>query len=546
MHLEDSFIQFIEFGSIFDRVTRGYLVYYLKQKINPSCQNTYLQDFTEQELSVEFSYLQQALDQLFETPKVLSTAQEYSTLGNQILEDVIKWLRDTHDKIQKENPYEEEIKEINRWMGKPTFLWVRSWYHLINYLREVYNPSEIPFDFYVEKFETIIQPIDAQALERKEKDYDDELAQLEIIIEDLLALWRSLLTAKRLQYELTQLNKEKESFGEMLSSKVEEFQKLVSIISPFTNDTGRFWDISSGDWKEAGFDILKKYAEVLKNEKSIQALADTLGKMRQAETEIEEEIYEDIVTHKAWVTDYDKKTEIGGIHADNYLPNVLPSEIAYLGLPETESVFLKKYADKNLLSFQYQGKSLVTSNKINHIRQQKIKRKEKGPFIVCIDTSGSMEGTPEQIAKALCFAILKMAAKEHRKAFLINFSIGIKTINLLDLTNSMDQLIRFLTMSFHGGTDVAPALIEAINILQTNDYKEADVLVVSDFVMFDIREDVVKHMKQEQQKDTQFHSLTIANRINLEVTNAFDNNWRYDPDNKEVIKELVRDLQNIA
>jgi uncharacterized protein with von Willebrand factor type A (vWA) domain len=96
-------------------------------------------------------------------------------------------------------------------------------------------------------------------------------------------------------------------------------------------------------------------------------------------------------------------------------------------------------------------------------------------------------------------------------------SNGIKTINLLDLANSMDLLIDFLLMSFHGGTDAAPALIEAINMLQTKDYKEAGVLMISDFVMFELREDIVKKIRQEQSKDTRFHSLTISKQANPEI-----------------------------
>jgi uncharacterized protein with von Willebrand factor type A (vWA) domain len=149
---------------------------------------------------------------------------------------------------------------------------------------------------------------------------------------------------------------------------------------------------------------------------------------------------------------------------------------------------------------------------------------------------------PEQIAKTLCFAILKMAAKENRKAYLINFSVGIKTINLLDLANSMELLLAFLMMSFHGGTDAAPALIEAISMLQTNDYKEADVLMISDFVMFEIREDIIKKIRQEQEKDTRFHSLTISKQANPEIIHRFDNNWRYDPDSREVIKVIYKDV----
>jgi uncharacterized protein with von Willebrand factor type A (vWA) domain len=139
-----------------------------------------------------------------------------------------------------------------------------------------------------------------------------------------------------------------------------------------------------------------------------------------------------------------------------------------------------------------------------------------------------------------------MATKENRKAYLINFSVGIKTINLLDLANSMDLLIDFLLMSFHGGTDAAPALIEAINMLQTKDYKEADVLMISDFVMFELREDIVKKIRQEQSKDTRFHSLTISKQANPEIVYRFDNNWQYNPEQREVMKVIYQDLQKLS
>jgi uncharacterized protein with von Willebrand factor type A (vWA) domain len=50
-------------------------------------------------------------------------------------------------------------------------------------------------------------------------------------------------------------------------------------------------------------------------------------------------------------------------------------------------------------------------------KRQKEKEEAKGPFIICVDTSGSMHGTPETVAKTLCFAILKIAIKRKQKMF---------------------------------------------------------------------------------------------------------------------------------
>jgi uncharacterized protein with von Willebrand factor type A (vWA) domain len=545
MQLEDDFKQFIEFGNIFDRPTRTYLVQYLHQKFKPT--SSKIESLLQ--TSSEFEYLKDALDKIFDNQQLVEASRQNENLRQEIMKDAFKWMRQALQKAKSDSPYEEEQKELERWHTRPTFMWVKHWYKLTNYLRDIYIPEEIDTRFYEQKFEQLTKDIDAYTLERDPKSVDKykvELKRLDILIEDLLNRWQSLLTAKRLAHELDNIDKQREQFCELLYAKVEEFLKLLEIITPFQAEVGRYWDMSRGLWQKASFNILQKYSELLQKEESIQELADLLGRMREAETELEEETFAQVITKKTWIDDPQLKSEIGGIHESNHLPKVLPSEVSFLGYPETESVFYKKLADHSLLTFQEQGRSLVVSNKVNYYTQQKERRKEKGPFIICIDTSGSMEGLPEQIAKVLCFAILKMASREQRKCFLISFSVGIKTINLLDLANSMDEIVKFLSMSFHGGTDVTPAMMATLSMLETNDYKDADVLMVSDFVMFEIREEVTKKMRRQQEKDTKFHSLTISKQPNPEIIHKFDNNWIYNPEDRGIVKQLAKDLQEFA
>jgi uncharacterized protein with von Willebrand factor type A (vWA) domain len=540
--MQEDCVQFVEFGKIFDRPTRAYFAEYLKKKVGLENKLHLLPTA----LQVSHQPIAKAIDKIFENSLITDTAQRYQKVAEQIVVDVLKWMKKTQQYLETQSPYEDEINLLGRWEATPMFWFAKQWYYLTNYLKEIYTPQELGISFYEKKFEQILRKIDLYALEKGEKKYEQELAELQIVADDLLMHWKGLLTAKRLEWEMQETEKQRQNFTQTLENKVEEFRKLVNLITPFADEAGRFWGMSSGRWHKAGFEILEKYAQILEKEKSLQELADLLGKMREAKTQTDEEIYENIISRKAWITDFQKKDEIGGVYQHNYLPTVLPSEMAYLGEETTEMLFWKKYVEKELLSYRFQGKKLITSNQVQHIRQQKVRKKEKGPFIVCVDTSGSMEGTPEQIAKALCFAILKMATKENRKAYLINFSVGIKTINLLDLANSMDLLIDFLLMSFHGGTDAAPALIEAINMLQTKDYKEADVLMISDFVMFELREDIVKKIRQEQSKDTRFHSLTISKQANPEIVYRFDNNWQYNPEQREVMKVIYQDLQKLS
>lgn len=536
--MQEECVQFVEFGKIFDRPTRAYFAEYLKKKVGIE-NKLHLLPTT---LQISHQPIATAIDKIFENAYIAETALRHKKVAEQIAVEILKWMKKTQQYIETQSPFEEEINLLGRWEATPAAWIAKQWYHLTGYLKEIYNSQELDISFYEKKFDQMLRSIDLFALEKGEKKYEKELEQVQILADDLLMQWKGLLTAKRLEWEMQETEKQRLQFAQSLENKAEEFRKLLALITPFADEAGRFWDMSSGRWHKAGFELLEKYAQILEKEQSLQELADLLGKMREAKTQTDEEIYENIISRKAWIADFHKKDEIAGLYQDNYLPNVLPSEMAYLGDNISETLFWKKYVEKELLSYRFQGKKLINSDQIQHVRHQKIRKKEKGPFIVCVDTSGSMEGLPEQIAKTLCFAILKMAARENRKAYLINFSVGIKTINLLDLANSMDLLIEFLLMSFHGGTDAAPALIEAISMLQTKDYKEADVLMISDFVMFELREDIVKKIRQEQAKDTRFHSLAISKKANPEIVHHFDNNWQYNPESREVIKVIYRDL----
>jgi uncharacterized protein with von Willebrand factor type A (vWA) domain len=142
--------------------------------------------------------------------------------------------------------------------------------------------------------------------------------------------------------------------------------------------------------------------------------------------------------------------------------------------------------------------------------------------------------------------ILKMAMHEDRRAYLINFSRGIQTLDLYDIANSVDDIANFLRISFYGGTNASLALYEAIRQLQGNDYEDADVLMVSDFIMYKLEDDVLKQIRYFQQnKGTQFHSLTLSDEANPEVLAFFDTNWVYDPKEKGIIKSLTAGLHSI-
>lgn len=542
---EEDFQRFMDFGRVFDEPTRRYLVHFLRQKLSADQRPAQKPEDSPFVQSPYFDAFIAAVEKSVEEEKIRRVTEQSDKLARQITADLLSWIKKTDKKIQESNPYEKEKERFDAWSHKPTHLWAENWYVLTNFLQNTYPPEELDTAFYAEKFKKLLPQTKALL---KAPDYDPQAEKkipFDVLSDELLLEWDALLSSKMLAYALEHIEKEQQDFGSKLNAKVEELIKLTELIAPFAMETGQYWDMSESLWQETGFDVLEKYAELLQNEKSIRELVDLLGRMREAEIETEEEEYAEVIVRKEWITDEQLKTEIGGVYQSNQLSQMLPAEAALLGDTATEALFLKKYADYGLNSFQYQGKRLVTSDKVQYSKRQKQKRKEKGPFVLCVDTSGSMHGLPAQIAKVLSFGLMKMAAQDNRKCYLISFSIGLKTINLHDISASMDEIVKFLSMSFDGGTDATPALSEALRMLQTSDYREADVLMVSDFVMYNLREDLVKRIEKEQERETKFHSLAISDQPNTDILDVFDNNWVYDPEDRQVIQQVWQDVQQL-
>ncbi len=530
--LEEEFNRFIEFGNLLDRRMRTYLVQYLQNKFDP--EKHIIPTLNEQ----YFEYFQKALDRIFLIEGLLEVTQYNERLKKQVVFDILYWLRKSYKKSRDKNPYHDEQLRLEGWAVTPLKAFYKRWTALPNYLSKIYQRNELDYLFFSEKFKSLIPT------ENFEQISGEDQQQIEVLLHDALAQWDALLYTKILEFQLSKFEEEEENFIELLNKKVNEYQKIRNFVNPVTDYLG--WDMSRKLWQETSFELLHHYDELLQNEQSIKDLADLLGNMREAEIEIEEEEFERTIIRQEWVVDETSKSEIVGVKESDDLTNMLSSEASLLSDAQTEMLFLKKYADKKLMTFRYEDKKLVKSEDHFIEINQRINQKEKGPFIICVDTSESMRGRPEQIAKVLTLGILKMAMNQNRRAFLINFSIGIQTLNLYDIANSIDDIAAFLKMSFYGGTDATLALYESIRQLGTHDYEDADILLVSDFIMSKIDSDILDQISYHQQnKNTQFHCLILGKDANENVLNLFDTNWVYDPKEKGVIRALTRGFQTI-
>lgn len=478
-----------------------------------------------------------AIDEIISSNETMKElCQQDSELAEKITNEVLEFINKAKKEINtSENPLEKEFELLDEFSktGKEQF--EQQWKQISEFLSETYGKKEIDCDFYSSEFKKSIE----KKKEIKEQKY------YESVKEHLIDKWKQQLFAKQTQHELNIIDKWRKNIMEELYKRIEELKQLQNLLEPFTKELGRLFDMSKGNWQRANFDILKRYAEFLKRDKALQELAEMLGKMRQAEKEFEEELFSNILINPEWKVEHASKSDLIGIHESDDLSSLLPSETALLSDNNLQTVFFKKFAEKKLQTFEYQSKVLSYKEEEFLDKRQKEKEEAKGPFIICVDTSGSMHGIPETVAKTLCFAILKIAIRENRKCYLISFSTGIETLNLTDLKNSLEKIIEFLSMSFNGGTDASPAMQEALRQLESNDYKKADLLMISDFIMPAFDKKTQEKIKTAKDSKTKFHSLVIGQSQNKNVIADFDNNWFYNTDRQDSVLTLVKNLNDL-
>jgi len=103
-------------------------------------------------------------------------------------------------------------------------------------------------------------------------------------------------------------------------------------------------------------------------------------------------------------------------------------------------------------------------------------------MLICVDTSGSMQGGAEAVAKAIVLEAMRSAHAQRRPCHVFAFGgpdeIAELTLNL-DATG-LARLSDFLGQRFGGGTDICGPIERALDRLADARWRLADLLIASD------------------------------------------------------------------
>ncbi len=337
--------------------------------------------------------------------------------------------------------------------------------------------------------------------------------------------WRDSLVGRIMHLELKIADQERERLLKELQQRIEIASQVEETLQ--TQNPGTLWDLSAATLLHGDSRRLHHYAQFLARNPELQRIADELGQAARQESEAQQHLT--MVERR--VMQYEQRDlvpdDLVGIHQSNQLNRLLPSEAMLLANPDLETIFYKHLAERRLLNYHFMGQS--RSPQIQQVEQftQGENLLPKGPFIVCIDTSGSMSGYPEETAKALCFALLQIALNEGRDCIIQLFSTDVVSYELTG-PQGLQEALSFLGCSFKGGTDLTPCFAQTLQRMQEQGYQNADAIVLSDFIAQRLPVEMLERVRDIKEQGNRFNAISLSRHGKPALMKIFDAVWRFD------------------
>lgn len=343
-----------------------------------------------------------------------------------------------------------------------------------------------------------------------------------------LQRWRLSLTLQTLTLNETLLEEQRER----LMAELQQRMAISGQLAPILTDddeaaAGRLWDLSKAPLQHGDYELIVQYGDFLAQQPELMKLAQQLGRSREAKSVPSQdaplEAFHQLVREPDNVPE-----EVSGIHQSDDVLRLLPPELAALSISELELEFYRRLVEKRLLTYRLQGDAWHEKVTLRPASHQQHEAQPRGPFIVCVDTSGSMGGFNERCAKAFCLALLKVALADRRRCYIMLFAhevIGYE----LTADNGIEQAIRFLSQRFRGGTDLASCFRAIIERLQNPQWVDADAVVISDFIAQRLPDEVIAQVGELQRKHQhRFHAVAMSVHGKPGIMRIFDHIWRFD------------------
>lgn len=276
------------------------------------------------------------------------------------------------------------------------------------------------------------------------------------------------------------------------NDRLVRWQQVVEFLGEGIDPNGLGYDLTKSAFQWRGWRDALRIAEAIKKSPHLRDLIRRIGRLQDSQSAANSPVMEQVFEARTETKQERKEIpapwapqQVKGIERSDSITRMLPSEAVLLRRPILKMLWHARRAERALMAYRAEGTDFESVS-VDHIVQVPVMRPkplERGPLILCIDTSGSMAGIPETIAKAVVLEAMRTAHREKRKCLLHSFS-GPGDWREHELTfdaDGMKRMLKFLGYSFGGGTDLEHPLRRIGDRLLTDSaWKRADVLIVTD------------------------------------------------------------------
>ncbi len=274
------------------------------------------------------------------------------------------------------------------------------------------------------------------------------------------------------------------------------------------------WGMMGGMWNSFEFERIRNMTALQRKYPELITAANAMGRIADADGNEKLRVGDG----DTMPMEHSSHNDIEGISTGRDIGSLLPVELANCVDDELNGLFIYKYLTQNLQTFRSKSLLLKPSKRL-HIK----KARQKGPMIVCLDTSGSMSGQPERIAHSMLIKLLDIADRQKRDLMLIAFSVS---ANPIDVKKERAKLLDFFKKTSTGDTDAKQMLTAALGYLERSDqYMNADLMLISDFQIPMVDADLQKRIQRIRNEGTRFYGMQIGRGDNYEWPVFFDRIW---------------------
>jgi uncharacterized protein with von Willebrand factor type A (vWA) domain len=256
--------------------------------------------------------------------------------------------------------------------------------------------------------------------------------------------------AREIESQLDQINR---SELQRLALRSGQFAAEIDQIADDSRDFGREFGqggrVSASERLELG--------RRLGRNRKIGELARMVGRFKR---EVRALKHRTFVQGAVEAYDIQRGSEIG---------RLVPSELLAMRHPALARDFRRRLIENEVLQY--------------HLRDD---REGGGPMVVCVDVSSSMQGDKELWAKAVSLTLMDIARRQRRLFCAILFSSGEQTLRTFDLNHRrryQPELAKVLDMAEYfpgGGTDFETPLAAALELIERQGLKRADIVMITD------------------------------------------------------------------